>query len=66
MDGLETVESLPYWSRRVNRSEPGAGLLSCPHGVAVDSEGSIYVAETPETRSGLDRGDRSIQKFVRV
>jgi streptogramin lyase len=47
-------------------NEPGAGLFCAPHGIAVDSEGSIYVAEVSESLSGLDRGSRSIQKFVRV
>jgi hypothetical protein len=48
------------------RAEPGPGKFTCPHGVTVDSEGSIYLSETPEARQGLDRGDRSIQKFVRA
>jgi sugar lactone lactonase YvrE len=47
-------------------SEPGAGLFCAPHGIAVDSESSIYVAEVSESSSGLDRGSRSIQKFIRV
>jgi hypothetical protein len=41
-------------------------MFSAPHGIAVDSQGSLYVAEASESFSGLDRGDRSIQKFVRV
>lgn len=45
--------------------DPGPGLFCAPHGIAVDSEGSFYVAETSEAWIGLDRGDRSIQKFVR-
>ena len=47
------------------RNEPGAGLFGAPHGIAVDSEGSFYVADTSEAYIGLDRGSRSIQKFVR-
>jgi hypothetical protein len=47
------------------RSEPGAGLFCAPHGIAVDSQGSFYVAEASESWSGLDRGGRSVQKFVR-
>jgi DNA-binding beta-propeller fold protein YncE len=47
------------------RHEPGPGLFCAPHGIAVDSEGSFYVAEASESWSGLDRGGRSIQKFVR-
>jgi DNA-binding beta-propeller fold protein YncE len=45
--------------------DPGAGLFCAPHGIAVDSAGSFYVAETSEAWIGLDRGDRSVQKFVR-
>jgi DNA-binding beta-propeller fold protein YncE len=47
-------------------NEPGAGLFSAPHGIAVDSEGSFYVADTAESWIGLDRGSRAVQKFVRV
>jgi DNA-binding beta-propeller fold protein YncE len=47
------------------RTEPGAGLFCAPHGIAVDSQGSFYVAEASESWSGLDRGGRSVQKFVR-
>jgi DNA-binding beta-propeller fold protein YncE len=46
--------------------EPGPGLFCAPHGIAVDSAGSFYMAESSESYIGLDRGDRSIQKFVRV
>ena len=48
------------------RHEPGPGLFCAPHGIAVDSEGSFYMAESSESYIGVDRGDRSIQKFVRV
>ncbi len=48
------------------RNDPGPGLFSAPHGIAVDSEGSFYVADTAESYVGLDRGSRSIQKFVRA
>lgn len=48
------------------RNDPGPGLFSMPHGIAVDSEGSFYVAEASESWSGLDRGSRSVQKFVRT
>jgi len=47
-------------------NEPGPGLFSAPHGIAVDSKGSFYVAEVSESYAGLDRGNRNIQKFVRV
>jgi DNA-binding beta-propeller fold protein YncE len=48
------------------KHEPGAGMFCAPHGIAVDSEGSFYVADVAESWIGLDRGSRSIQKFVRV
>ena len=48
------------------KHEPGAGLFGAPHGIAVDSEGSFYVSEVSETFLGIDRGDRSVQKFIRV
>ncbi len=44
--------------------DPGPGFFCAPHGIAVDSQGSFYVAETSEAWIGVDRGDRSIQKFV--
>ncbi|MEK7777768.1 MAG: hypothetical protein AAB303_04000, partial [Chloroflexota bacterium] len=64
--GLPTSPSRhPMLKGRV-RHEPGPGLFSGPHGIAVDSQGSFYVAEVCETGAGLDRGNRNIQKFVRV
>ena len=48
------------------KHEPGAGLFGAPHGIAVDSEGSFYVSEVSETFLGIDRGDRCVQKFIRV
>ena len=64
--GLPTSSSRnPMLQGRV-RHEPGPGLFCAPHGIAVDSQGSIYVAEVSESFVGLDRGDRSMQKFVRV
>ena len=47
-------------------SEPGAGLFVAPHGMTVDSQGSIYVAEVSDAVCRVDRGQRCIQKFVRV
>ena len=47
------------------QNDPGPGLFCAPHGIAVDSAGSFYVADTAESWVGLDRGDRSVQKFVR-
>ena len=47
-------------------NDPGPGLFGAPHGIAVDSQGSFYVADASESYSGLDRGSRSVQKFVRT
>ena len=42
------------------------GQVIGPHGLAVDSQGSIYVGDLAETYRGIDRGSRSLQKFARV
>ena len=41
-------------------------LFIAPHVVAVDSRGDLYVGEVSNTFAGIDRGARTIQKFVRV
>jgi DNA-binding beta-propeller fold protein YncE len=46
--------------------EPGKGRFGAPHGIAVDSAGSVYVADVAESVGGLDRGNRSVQKFELV
>lgn len=43
-----------------------AGCFVAPHGIAVDSHGAIYVGEVSETSSGVDRGSRTLQKFVQL
>ena len=43
-----------------------AGLFIAPHGTSVDSQGSWYVGEVSEAWRRIDRGYRTIQKFVRV
>lgn len=52
--------------RAVAAREPGPGRLMMPHAIAVDSRGGVYVGEVAETLLGVDRGDRSVQKFVPV
>jgi sugar lactone lactonase YvrE len=47
-------------------AEPGPGRLGCPHGIAVDSAGAVYVGEVCESLAGLDRGNRAVQRFVPV
>ena len=64
--GLPTSPSRNPMMKGKVWNEPGPGLFCAPHGIAIDSEGSIYVAEVSESWVGLDRGDRSIQKFVRA
>ena len=41
-------------------------LFVAPHAVAVDSRGDLYVGEVSNTYAGVDKGARTIQKFVRV
>lgn len=40
-------------------------LFLAPHAIAVDSHGDIYVGEVSKTFAGVDRGSRTVQKFVR-
>ena len=41
-------------------------ILLAPHGLAVDAEGNIYVAEVAMGIAGVDRRGRAVQKFARV
>ena len=50
----------------VVKVDPGAGMFNAPHGIAVDSEESIYVAEVSEAVMSLDKGQRTFQKFRKV
>lgn len=61
--GLPTSRSQNPMLRGVVNREPGAGRLTLPHAIAVDTQGSVFVGEVPETLAGLDRGERSLQKF---
>ena len=40
-------------------------LFLAPHGIAVDSLGDIYIGEICMGIAGVDRGSRTVQKFVR-
>jgi DNA-binding beta-propeller fold protein YncE len=52
--------------RGIARAEPPPGGLCAPHGIAVDSRDSIFVAEVSKSRCGLaDRQERNVQKFIR-
>jgi streptogramin lyase len=41
-----------------------AGMVIGPHGIAIDSQGAFYVGDLSDSYRGIDRGSRSIQKFV--
>ncbi len=57
-------EIVSWWGDE--ESSLDAGHFSCPHGIAVDSHGDLYVGEVCETYFGIDKGSRTLQKFVRV
>ncbi len=71
-------ERITGWGDEECQCEPGgpiedctgdgtpAGMVICAHGVAVDSQGSLYVGELSDIYRGIDRGSRSVQKFVRA
>ena len=50
-----------------SRGEPdGERTFVAPHGIAMDSTGSLYVGEVAHAYRGIARGRRCLQKFVRV
>lgn len=42
----------------------GPGEFLSPHGIAVDSQGSLYVGDVTDIYRGVDRGSRNLQKLV--
>lgn len=42
-----------------------SALFLAPHAVAVDSRGDFYVGEVSHTGFGIDKGPRTLQKFIR-
>jgi len=42
-----------------------SALFLAPHAVAVDSRGDLYVGEVSNTYSGVDKGPKTLQKFIR-
>lgn len=64
--GISTSPSRNPMIKGKVKHEPGPGFFVAPHGIAIDSEGSFYVAEVAESWVGIDRGERSVQKFVRI
>ena len=63
-EGCTCPEQPPIPPCPAERQE--AGLVIGPHGIAVDSQGSVYVGDLAETYRGIDRGSRALQKFVRA
>ena len=63
-EGCQCPEQPPIPPCPAERQD--AGQVIGPHGLAVDSQGSIYVGDLAETYRGIDRGSRALQKFVRV
>jgi DNA-binding beta-propeller fold protein YncE len=64
--GVFTIDGklLARWGNTaVTREE---ALFLSPHAIAVDSHGSIYVGSVTMTTMKIDRGPRTIQKFVRT
>jgi len=56
---------LARWGNEGGRDKEKA-LFVTPHTIAVDSYGDLYVGETAQAYCGVDRGLRSLQKFVRI
>ena len=42
-----------------------SALFLAPHAVAVDSHGDLYVGEVSNTYAGVDKGPKTLQKFIR-
>jgi DNA-binding beta-propeller fold protein YncE len=45
--------------------DKNTALFLAPHTIAVDSRGDIYVGEVSKTYTGVDKGIRTLQKFIR-
>ncbi len=58
-------ELLARWGSLRDPDE--ASLFVAPHGIAVDSKGSIYVSEVAHSHNKFDqRGNKIVQKFARI
>ena len=62
-NGARSPRLLTRWGNEKQSSNDR--LFVAPHAIAVDSEGSIYVGEVAVTYAKIDRGARTIQKFIR-
>jgi len=47
------------------KEEDPPALFLAPHGIAVDSKGDLYIGEIAAGVGGIDRGSRTVKKFVR-
>lgn len=54
---------LARWGSQEEDKE--TSLFAAPHAIAVDSRGDIYVGEVSRTQAKIDKGSRTVQKFVR-
>lgn len=54
---------LARWGSQEEDKE--TSLFAAPHAIAVDSRGDIYVGEVSKTQAKIDKGSRTVQKFVR-
>ena len=54
---------LARWSSQGQNKE--TDLFVAPHTIAVDSRGDLYVGEVSKSFAGINRGARTLQKFVR-
>ena len=72
-DRLKDVKVAAVYASPMRRTMRTAGILSAPHGLAVDSHGDLYVGEVswtnwPQTLRDKPRPDklRSLHKFRKV
>ena len=56
-------ELLARWGNTETAADKA--LFIAPHAIAVDSIGDMYVGEVPISHMGIDRGPRTIHKFIR-
>jgi len=54
---------LTRWGNK--RSNPVTDLFVAPHAITVDSIGDIYVGEVSMTSAKIDKGSKTVQKFVK-
>jgi DNA-binding beta-propeller fold protein YncE len=62
---LFTIDARPVTRWGCTPKDHQTDLFVSPHAIAVDSHGDVYVGEVALTHSGIDRGNRVVQKFCR-